>query len=67
MTARVSVEAASPFGWERYVGRGATIIGMRSLGLSAPGKVAEMHVGFDAAHVAAAAARQQLAQPAPAA
>ena len=64
VTARVSIEAASPFGWERYVGCGGTIIGMRSFGLSAPGKVAETHFGFDAAHVAAAA-RQQLAQQAP--
>ncbi|KWT91641.1 MULTISPECIES: transketolase [unclassified Variovorax] len=64
VTARVSIEAASPFGWERYVGRGGTIIGMRSFGLSAPGKVAETHFGFDAAHVAAAA-RQLLAQQAP--
>lgn len=58
--ARVSVEAASPLGWERYVGRHGAIIAMRSFGLSAPGKVALAHFGFDCAHVVAAA-RQQLA------
>ncbi|WP_305806740.1 transketolase [Stenotrophomonas sp. YIM B06876] len=59
--ARVSVEAASALGWERYVGRHGAIIAMRSFGLSAPGKVVQTHFGFDAAHVAAAA-RQQLAR-----
>jgi transketolase len=61
VAARVSVEAASPLGWERYVGREGAIIGMRSFGLSAPGKVAEAHFGFDAAHVVAAA-QEQLAR-----
>ena len=58
VAARVSVEEASPLGWERYVGRRGAIIGMRSFGLSAPGKVAEAHFGFDAAHVVAAAKDQ---------
>ncbi|HUX87626.1 MAG TPA: transketolase, partial [Chloroflexota bacterium] len=30
VTARVAVEAASTFGWERYVGRGGAIIGMHT-------------------------------------
>lgn len=64
VTARVCVEEASPLGWERYVGRGGAILGMRSFGLSAPGKVAEAHFGFDAAHVVAAA-KAQLARRAP--
>jgi len=55
ITARVSVEAASPLGWERHVGQRGTIIGMRSFGISAPGKVAEAHFGSDVAHVVAAA------------
>ncbi|MDZ4358264.1 MAG: transketolase [Variovorax sp.] len=59
--ARVSVEAASPLGWERYVGRGGTIIGMRSFGISAPGQVAQVHFGFDVAHVVVAA-REQIAR-----
>ena len=58
VTARVSVEAASPLGWERYVGQRGTIIGMRSFGISAPGKVVEAHFGFDVAHVVAAAKAQ---------
>jgi len=62
VVARVSVEAASPLGWERYVGCHGTIIAMRSFGLSAPGQVVEAHFGFDVAHVVAAA-RQQLARP----
>lgn len=56
--ARVSVEAASPLGWDRYVGRHGEIIAMRSFGLSAPGKVVQAHFGFDVAHVLAAARRQ---------
>ena len=61
--ARVSVEAASGLGWERYVGRHGAIIAMHSFGLSAPGKVALSHFGFDVAHVVEAA-RQQLARTA---
>ena len=56
--ARVSVEAASPLGWDRYVGRHGEIIAMRSFGLSAPGKAVEAHFGFDVDHVLAAARRQ---------
>lgn len=58
VTARVSVEAASPLGWERHVGQRGTIIGMRSFGISAPGPVAEVHFGFDVEHVVAAAKAQ---------
>jgi transketolase len=58
VAARVSVEAASALGWDRYVGRHGEIIAMHSFGLSAPGKVAEQHFGFDVAHVLAAARRQ---------
>ena len=61
VTARVSVEAASALGWERYVGRHGEIIAMHSFGRSAPGKAVEVHFGFDVAHVVAAA-RRQLAQ-----
>ena len=60
VAARVSVEAASTLGWDRYVGRRGTIIAMRSFGLSAPGKVAQAHFGFDVMHVVAAA-KQQIA------
>uniref|UniRef100_E6PSR9 transketolase n=1 Tax=mine drainage metagenome TaxID=410659 RepID=E6PSR9_9ZZZZ len=63
VTARVSVEAASPLGWERYVGQHGAILGMRTFGLSAPGKVVEAHFGLDAAHVVAAAKQQLARQP----
>lgn len=58
VNARVSVEAASALGWERYVGRSGTIVAMRSFGLSAPGKEVLHHFGFDVAHVVAAAQQQ---------
>jgi transketolase len=57
----VSVEAAAPLGWDRYVGRHGEIFAMRSFGLSAPGPVVQAHFGFDAAHVLAAT-RQQIAR-----
>jgi transketolase len=57
--ARVSVEAASPLGWDRYVGRHGTIIAMQGFGLSAPGPVVQAHCGFDVAHVLEAV-REQL-------
>ena len=34
--ARVAIEAASPFGWERWVGDRGTILAMRTFGASAP-------------------------------
>ena len=34
--ARVSIEAGSTIGWERYVGHGGAIIGMQTFGASAP-------------------------------
>ena len=46
ITARVSVEAGSTVGWERYVGRGGARIGMSSFGVSAPGGDAFRHFGF---------------------
>jgi transketolase len=35
-TVRIAIEAASPFGWERYVGPDGAVIGMTSFGASAP-------------------------------
>jgi transketolase len=60
VTARVVVEAASPFGWERYAGARGTIIGMRSFGASAPREDLERRFGFEPEHVVRAA-RAQLA------
>jgi len=51
-TRRVAVEAASPFGWERYVGRCGKTVGMTGFGASGPaGKLFE-HFGFTAENVA---------------
>lgn len=36
ITARVAVEAAAPFGWERYVGNEGRIVGLERFGASAP-------------------------------
>jgi transketolase len=58
ITARVAVEEASTFGWERYTGLDGTILGLHTFGLSAPMKVVAQHFGFDPAHVVAAAKEQ---------
>jgi transketolase len=59
VTARVSVEQASTFGWSRYVGATGHSIGMRSFGASAPLKDLVKKFGFTPEQVVAAA-RQQL-------
>ena len=53
--ARVSVEAASTFGWERYVGARGKMVGMRSFGASAPLKDVLKKFGFTQDKVAEAA------------
>ena len=58
VTARVSVEQASTFGWERYVGLTGHIVGMKTFGASAPLKELQQKFGFTAAHVVAAAKEQ---------
>ena len=55
VTARVSVEMASTFGWERYVGSKGRMIGMRSFGASAPLKDVKKKFGFETDRVVAAA------------
>jgi len=55
VTARVSVEMASTFGWERYVGPKGKMIGMRSFGASAPLKDLLKKFGIEADKVVAAA------------
>ena len=44
--ARVGIEAAAPFGWERYVGLEGAIIGVTDFGASAPGPVVMAEFGF---------------------
>jgi transketolase len=56
--ARVAVEEASTFGWERYTGLQGAILGMHTFGLSAPMKVVAQRFGFDADHVVSAAKAQ---------
>ena len=58
VTARVAVEQASTFGWERYVGRSGCIIGMKTFGASAPLKELQRKFGFEPDRVAAAAKAQ---------
>jgi transketolase len=61
VTARVAVEQASTFGWERYVGTSGRIIGMKTFGASAPLKELQRKFGFEPDQVAAAA-KEQLAK-----
>jgi transketolase len=55
VTARVSVEQASTFGWHRFVGAAGATIGMKTFGISAPLKELTKHFGFTADTVVAAA------------
>jgi transketolase len=47
VTARVAVEQASTFGWERYVGLSGRIVGMKTFGASAPLKELQRKFGFE--------------------
>ena len=55
--ARVSIEAAAPLGWERYVGFDGAIIGVTNFGASAPGPVVMREFGFTPEHVVETAKR----------
>ena len=55
VTARVSVEMAATFGWERYVGPKGRIIGMHTFGASAPIKDLLKKFGFETENVVATA------------
>jgi transketolase len=55
--ARVSIEAAAPFGWERYVGLEGAIVAVSGFGSSAPGSVVMREFGFTPEHVVEAAKR----------
>ena len=56
--ARVSVEQASTFGWERYVGLDGVSIGMETFGASAPLAALQEKFGFTVERVVAAAKAQ---------
>ena len=58
VTARVTVEAGTVIGWDRYAGATGAIIGMHTLGSSAPIKDLMTRFGFTADKIVAAAKRQ---------
>jgi transketolase len=58
VTARVSIEQASTFGWHRYVGMTGEAIGMKTFGASAPLKELQKKFGFSVDAVVAAAKKQ---------
>lgn len=49
--ARLAIEMASPFGWERYVGDQGDIIGISTFGASAPGDRVISEYGFTVENV----------------
>ena len=54
-TVRIAIEAASPFGWSRYLGPSGHFIGMHGFGASAPCKDLYTHFGITAEAAADAA------------
>jgi transketolase len=61
VTARVAVEQASTFGWQRFTGPTGALIGMHTFGASAPLKELQHKFGFTPESVVAAA-KDQLAK-----
>ena len=55
VTARVAIEQASTFGWERYVGESGHVIGIKTFGASAPLKELQKKFGFQPEKVVLAA------------
>jgi transketolase len=53
--ARIAVEQGSDLGWDRYVGAGGRVIGMKTFGASAPLKELQHRYGFEPERVVAAA------------
>ncbi|MET0218533.1 MAG: transketolase [Burkholderiales bacterium] len=53
--ARLAIEQASTFGWERYVGVNGRVIGMHTFGASAPLKALQQEFGFTIDNVVATA------------
>ncbi len=49
---KLAVEAGSPLGWWKYVGRHGDVIGLERFGASAPGKTALEKLGFSASNIA---------------
>ena len=55
VAARVAIEQASTFGWERYVGTTGAIVGMSTFGASAPLKRLQSKFGFTPEQIVEAA------------
>jgi transketolase len=53
--ARVAIEQASTFGWERYIGPSGRVIGMTTFGASAPLKELQRKFGFEPGRMVAVA------------
>ena len=51
----MAIEAATSFGWDRYVGPRGRVIGVDRFGASAPGPTVMKELGITAAHVVEAA------------
>lgn len=62
ITARVAIEAATPFGWERHVGAKGQIVAIDTFGVSAPGDQVYAHVGMTVERVVAVALETLSAQ-----
>ncbi len=58
VVARVAVEAASPLGWDRYVGPAGEVLAMRGFGSSAPAADLQTKFGFTLDRVCEAVRRQ---------
>ena len=50
-TFRIAIEAASPMGWDKYIGEKGAMIGMRRFGASAPYETLYTKFGFTADHI----------------
>jgi transketolase len=55
VTARLAIEQASAFGWERYVGPAGRVFAMHTFGASAPLKQLQHRFGFEPDSIVAAA------------
>jgi transketolase len=49
--AKLAVEAGSPIGWWKYVGRHGDVIGLERFGASSPGKVALDKLGYSVSNI----------------
>ena len=55
MKARVAVEAAVKFGWDKYIGRFGDVVGIEKYGASAPLEIIMEKYGFSADNIVSVA------------